>query len=936
MNRALCWKEWREHRLIWLAVACLAVILVGGMVLTMAPRGALSVAGDHWLQNLLFTLLVVLAVSYGLVCGGMMLAGEKESGTQGFLDVLTGGHFLVWRTKVVIGAGLTVSLTLTLFLLGLGVGMSPDGDRAADLALILLVFSCGAFAWGLLGSSLCQTALGAAGLGAAFFVGSWAMTAGVGWLVATSWGIRPVPPLLAFQVLLAIGAFVVSGRTYCRTDRLRRRPGLTEGADRAPLAAVSLLWLGVRQGRILLLVLAVAAPLFGALVPLAGAILWPLGTLLVGILCGHAAFSGDQSAFNYRFLSNQRLPLGRVWAIKNVLWLTVAVAACLLIFLAALVHVHIADWQTGSSRFDQRNWIQWLRDKAVLSLAISPAYFLSVWVVYGFVTGLLATQLFRKAVIAIAAATVAGVLLVAVWLPSLMMGGVLLWQVFGVPLVLLVASRFVMRPWTSDRLGSRRSVLGMLGIGGLTVALTAVALWYRVAEVPDVGEPFDVQAYLASMPTGERNEAGRLLLKAAADFQEQDKADQIRNAARRRPGYALKKREVTYDEQVGCVLEKGWGAARPELGPWLHQIFEGAWARQMRKVARLPLGMPADPRDLDFWHFAPYVNQTFEAARLMVVQALRIQAEGDGGRALDYLADVLGLSRQLRYRASLGANMFGVQMEGLALLGLQQWLMYLEPREDLLQRAGEVLRQHQALTPPPSEIIKFDYFVLRNGLPLDLDMKLNQAKKLLAGVRWEARLARLLSQLPWERERQQRLLNAVTGGVLRKVEEPLSPVSTEQAKIKWADGTDEYARLAFACGLDVGEGVVRELTPAHWGKLLARSGWDRGFVSHYWDPLRIARRSRCQVEAARLQVALALYQVHHGRPAASLDDLVPRHFAELPLDPYSGKPFRYRISKGERINPDKEDSPLVQPGQGILQCESEHERVFLVPYWPRK
>ena len=46
-----------------------------------------------------------------------------------------------------------------------------------------------------------------------------------------------------------------------------------------------------------------------------GLILWPVATLLVGVLCGATAFADEQQG-PFRFLGDQRLPLGRFWLVK--------------------------------------------------------------------------------------------------------------------------------------------------------------------------------------------------------------------------------------------------------------------------------------------------------------------------------------------------------------------------------------------------------------------------------------------------------------------------------------------------------------------------------------------------------------------------------------------------------------------------------------------
>jgi hypothetical protein len=933
MSWALCWKEWREHRRIWLAMAALAVFLAGGMMFAIGPGGDLYLSRSQRVHDALFDLLVVLAVSYGLVCGAMMLASEREAGTQPLLDMLADGRNRIWRTKVFVGLGLTLSLTLTLLILCYALGRPSDVAKIWDQAVAMLVYSCGAFAWGLVGSSLCRTALSAAGLGGVFLGLSWTLAAGVGWMVGTTGGAQSAQTMLSIQCALAVAGAAASWKRYCRTDLQRRRARPSQSADRAPSPLVVLLWLAVRQGRTLLVVLAATCPLFGALIPVGGALLWPVGTLVTGVLCGHAVFSGEQASENYRFLGNQRLPMGRIWAVKMLFWAIVAVGGSVMMFLAALVHLHIADSQTGLSRYDEMNLVQWLQDNKALSVTIPPVYFLPLWIAYGFCAGLLVTQLVGKPVIAVALALVAGVLLAALWVPSLVLGGVLFWQVFSVPIILILASRLLLRPWAGDRLSTSRPFLGILSVGVIAVALTAAGLWYRPAEVPDIGEPFDVQAFLASFPTPEKNEAGQLLRTAAADLDRLQEREHHRLAQlNRETAQPAADREPDYYQQMQDVLEKGWWAAGPGLGLWLDEMFQGTWASDCRKAANLPLGMVYDPRDRGIVSPVSHIHELRFAAVLLTVQALRIQAQGETSKALDYLVDVLGLSRQLRHLST--EFYLGVGVEGVALDGLHQWVMKLGPREALLQRASKALSQHKAQTPPASDTVKVDYLVFRNDLPIYLDRHGRIIAPDWNKGSWEVAWAHWLRQVPWERERQSRLFNAVFTCLLHKVEQPVTAEFTQQRAKATAGRAGSYAALAFELGFDMADGRIADLSLAHWGKLLQRAGWASVLPSP-WIYLQGVRGSRRQVEAARLQLALVQFQIHNRKPAATLDDLVPEYIEAIPLDPFTGKPFRYRVSKGEKLTVGN-DSVEAQPGQGILLSDSEYPRVFLVPYLTKK
>src|SRR5205823_5203346 len=122
----------------------------------------------------------------------------------------------------------------------------------------------------------------------------------------------------------------------------------------------------------------------------------------------------------------------------------------------------------------------------------------------------------------------------------------------------------------------------------LTTATLAGGLWYRAAAVPDVGEPFDVAAFLAELPSPEKNEAGASIRKAGADLRRhrQEVEDQLgppkpRHSLDRpgggRPGGPGRPvpagpelhESPTYHQLVDEVLQNGWPREDAELGRWL-------------------------------------------------------------------------------------------------------------------------------------------------------------------------------------------------------------------------------------------------------------------------------------------------------------------------------------------------------------------------------
>ena len=72
MIRTLAWKEFREHAAVWVALAAVAAIVLAGLAAYLAPTGSAPTNPD---TTVVFVLAAVgLAITYGLVCGAMMLA----------------------------------------------------------------------------------------------------------------------------------------------------------------------------------------------------------------------------------------------------------------------------------------------------------------------------------------------------------------------------------------------------------------------------------------------------------------------------------------------------------------------------------------------------------------------------------------------------------------------------------------------------------------------------------------------------------------------------------------------------------------------------------------------------------------------------------------------------------------------------------------------
>src|SRR5205085_3922837 len=94
-----------------------------------------------------------------------------------------------------------------------------------------------------------------------------------------------------------------------------------------------------------------------------------------------------------------------------------------------------------------------------------------IWVLHGFVVGQLFTLLCPKNLVAVMMSLPVSAGLVGVWLPSLVCGGLPVWQLVVIPVLLLAAGRLVLWAWAAERLATRRTVLSLQACGLLA------ALW---------------------------------------------------------------------------------------------------------------------------------------------------------------------------------------------------------------------------------------------------------------------------------------------------------------------------------------------------------------------------------------------------------------------------------------------------------------------------
>jgi hypothetical protein len=935
MIRTLAWKEYREQRGLWLAIALVAVLAT--LNIGLLARGGLERAShDTEIRMIMLAVLFNLIAAQGLVCGAQLFAGEKEPGTLAFLDVLSGLRRPLWRTKLLVGTLLTLGQALVLFVI---IYVLQLGSWAYLLALVVVGLLT--FLWGTLGGALCNTVFPAILTGIALAAANVVfMSLALMVIEYLFFGVKfasparsdiaqaiPASPavLIVLQIGLAVGALAVSWRRFCAPDRARGR--CRERLAAAPRSKArhqwyKLVWLAARQGRWLMVPMMGLSILAGLALHRAPVLLWPLISLAIGLICGLAVFAPEQAGEQDRFLGAQRLPPGHVWLVKTLFWLLVAAALFGLVVLASLGQRDLNSVHRTESGVP-----------GVLLSSENVGLFLAMWAVYGFCFGQYGSLLSRKIAVSGALSAGGAMLFLALWLPSLVVGGVQNWQVLAVPLVLLLATRLNVWIWFSGMLYTRRHLVGLVACCLAVAVWMGANLWHRAVEVPDVGEPFNVQAFRAELDRAAKSEAGPLMRQGVGAIVLQYQTVGVKLGPLTKPpfplaptdprhsvlGYAM---QQAYTDACRQILDNGWPSEDTEIARWLDAMFAAEWADQFRAAAKAPLGLLVDPRTFTWIPAAlPNGKPTLRPSTdltdydgvglLFSLRALQLQVRGDDRAARENLETALALSRQLRHCVPTALATWNGAFDVNVFRGFDKCVRRIGPRPDVLKSVLELLEQHEKEIPDPLDNLKADYVVTLNHPAGALGT--------WGDVTLEDHLVRLALENPWERERQARFVNAVYVGQLRQ-----SKLALEDYEMS---GKTRDLALRLAAG---------GWTAAQWERL--RSGlfgkfkWPQ-FKAHdyltYLGDLRVRQ----------VHLALILYQIEEGHAAANLNDLVPRYLSAVPLDPLGNQPFEYRVSTGEEIagpffveNETRKEQ--LRSGQGLLL--SSERLLYPVPVWGKK
>ncbi len=227
---------------------------------------------------------------------------------------------------------------------------------------------------------------------------------------------------------------------------------------------------------------------------------------------------------------------------------------------------------------------------------------------------------------------------------------------------------------------------------GLLLVAPFVYRGYRIGSVPDIGDPFDADAFGSVVIASDDN--------AMTHYREAQTL--------------FRKRTSFSPEDDEKAFEFGWTQTSEPIRKWLEDN-QPALA-QWRKGTERSQAVVIQPKDMRFESTLEVIQETREFARLARLQAERSAHDGDVDAAWGWLLAVVRASRHVEQNGCLIQRLVGIAIHHSAADGINRWAANPKVTPDLLRKALVELHEADQLTPPISVAMKTEYLVLRNTL----------------------------------------------------------------------------------------------------------------------------------------------------------------------------------------------------------------------------
>ncbi len=396
----------------------------------------------------------------------------------------------------------------------------------------------------------------------------------------------------------------------------------------------------------------------------------------------------------------------------------------------------------------------------------------------------------------------------------------------------------------------------------ITIVIVVTIKATSLNGLPDIGDPFDIEAFARPIPDATN---AFVVYRQAFD-------------------------KLGKEPDTGGVWTADWTSASPEQRRWLEKNREALdlW----REGSTRPDASYISPRTLKVTTLLPVIQGMRSFARLAILEATRLQAEGDLPGALDWYLAVIRSSRHCGRRGGAIERLVGIAIGSMATGRLSTWAK--EPKLDAatLRKALDALVEADAMTPPASDAFKCEYILFLNTIA---DPELEDPARLssLTGGRspwgWSSSgpgraLFRAERSVKREPERSRRVYRLVIANWLAYCDRPrserppfavLAPPPPSQTPAT-PPGFALYVPEATA------PDSVRALPPDELARWFDSTISARIMSCNYLSIDNAFRRDRTAFAHLLITLASELYRKENGADPAKADNLVGRYLRAIP------------------------------------------------------
>ncbi|MEX1232958.1 MAG: hypothetical protein WEB58_22105 [Planctomycetaceae bacterium] len=392
-----------------------------------------------------------------------------------------------------------------------------------------------------------------------------------------------------------------------------------------------------------------------------------------------------------------------------------------------------------------------------------------------------------------------------------------------------------------------------------------------VSNIPDIGDPFDVEAFGTVKIADEDN--------AWLDF---EAAIDMLVPLPKIPGRDL-------STEMSDAIDNGWPTATPEIRQWVDDNRPALerWKAGTEKSDFLL----EQPKDLHLGLSLPDVYAVREIARLAQLEWSRLLTEGNVNEAWIWIRTLYRSSRQIAFHGTPMQRMLGAVYLVISIKGLEELTQHPAMTEELLREILDEVHRRYQTTPAKSVFVKCDYLTYRNSTN-DAEMVAGflkpgkndtPAEKLhvwfVLKFSFEPRMAQLIAQHFYAR-------------TLDQVDLPVKD------RRPWT-GTLTMFEPDSGQSYPMGTLSPTEIDQFYMKSILARSS-----LKSYRGVDETCLKEESRQYALELWLALQIFERINGNFPDDLSDLVVANIiADIPFDPFSttGAAMQYRRDEDTAI-----------------------------------